>query len=237
MRRFIDFGYSTNEAFIEKDEREDVFFGCPNGAVLFVPRTHPWGSPVGVERVSSSLVGGVSAGGNTYKAVLLLMSVGLYASAFTGTAFMYAKYPQDGAAVRLKSHDCAESPLILRPHPPPPPPPAVVPSLACIPASYPHPVCRLPVQCDRDHHQSHYRHRDIYHRHDEGRTACFHICLSSRHWVHDVDVFQVIWPPSASTRFLRCCIDVLPFFVSFAPDPILTPTPAARSLQRPLLMA
>ena len=63
MRRFIDFGYSTNEAFIEKDEREDVFFGCPNGAVLFVPRTHPWGSPVGVERVSSSLVGGVSAGG------------------------------------------------------------------------------------------------------------------------------------------------------------------------------
>eukprot|EP00966_Prymnesium_polylepis_P287490 6639989-Prymnesium_polylepis.1 len=29
--RFIDFGYTTNSLFIEKDEAEDVFFGCANG--------------------------------------------------------------------------------------------------------------------------------------------------------------------------------------------------------------
>jgi len=31
LTMFIDFGYNTNALFIEKDEQEDVFFGCPNG--------------------------------------------------------------------------------------------------------------------------------------------------------------------------------------------------------------
>jgi len=31
LTMFIDFGYTTNSLFIEKDEAEDVFFGCANG--------------------------------------------------------------------------------------------------------------------------------------------------------------------------------------------------------------
>jgi len=31
LTMFIDFGYKTSNYFVEKDEREDVFFGCANG--------------------------------------------------------------------------------------------------------------------------------------------------------------------------------------------------------------
>jgi len=71
---FIDFGYNTNTLFVEKDEAEDVFFGCANG-------------------------------GNTYKAFLLLLTLLLFAAAFTGTGFMYSQFPGGG--------DCAFNTLAI----------------------------------------------------------------------------------------------------------------------------
>lgn len=65
MDRFIDFGYSTNSLFLEKDEAEDLFFGCENN-------------------------------GNAYKITLVLLSLSLFGGAFTGSAFMYSRFPGGG---------------------------------------------------------------------------------------------------------------------------------------------
>jgi len=65
LTMFIDFGYSTNNLFMQKDDDEDVFCGCTNG-------------------------------GNTYKIVLILFTLLLFAGSFTATGFMYAHFPGDG---------------------------------------------------------------------------------------------------------------------------------------------
>ncbi|KAL3926240.1 MAG: hypothetical protein SGPRY_003389 [Prymnesium sp.] len=65
LTMFIDFGYSTNSLFLEKDEAEDLFFGCENN-------------------------------GNAYKITLVLLSLSLFGGAFTGSAFMYSRFPGGG---------------------------------------------------------------------------------------------------------------------------------------------